>query len=233
MPAQEVKRLYHMSDALLKQQSDDVANLSTRDAAEFATRGVTPASITAFKQKTEAFAAFPTDPELLGPVITATEEKDALGVTVKQGIRGIRNMAENKYGNGGKYKIFGFEGMDKLPDEQLFYLAKRVGRVATTLLTELAGEGLTTTVISNLLGTATLFDAAIDKASAAVETRDLQTGERRRLGNVLYREFIRLAGIGKTLFADVNEAKYNDYVVYGSEEGEAPALKGEEPKDGE
>ena len=39
------------------------------------------------------------------------------------------------------------------------------------------------------------------------------TQERIRKGNVLYNEYVRISEIGKSLFVDNDEAKYNNYVI--------------------
>jgi len=60
------------------------------------------------------------------------------------------------------------------------------------------------------------LDAAIDAVAASNETRDLATQTRIEKGNALWAEMTYLASIGQTLYADTNEAKYNDYVLIGS-----------------
>ena len=129
-------------------------------------------------------------------------------------IRPIRNMAELQYKNGGKYKTFGFDGMDKMDDNNLYRLALRVVRVGTKLLPELQAQGLTATLLTSLADEATACHNAIDAQDNAIEDRDLATQERVGLGNALYAILVQLASIGKSLFEDNDEARYNDYVLY-------------------
>jgi hypothetical protein len=77
-------------------------------------------------------------------------------------IRSIRGMAEVQYHKTGKYKTFGFDGMDEMSDANLYRLAKRVMRVGTKLLPELAKQGLTAEIPTTLQQTTVDFDASID-----------------------------------------------------------------------
>lgn len=210
-------RDYKFSDGQIKQSADGIVVCVQRDAASFATRGVTAATVTTFSGTITSFDNVPTDEELLGPVIVATENKDIIAENLRVGVRTVRTMAENKYGaNAALYRTFGFDGLSEVSDEQLYRVAKRVSRVATAQLAGLASEGLTAAFITNLTGMATSFDTAIDVQEDAINARDLKTQERIDKGNLVYKEMVRLCNIGKDLFSTTDEAKYNDYVIYNT-----------------
>jgi hypothetical protein len=111
------------------------------------------------------------------------------------------------------YNSFGFGELANLSDDELYRTAKRVVRIATSLLSELSSEGLTIDILSNITQQAINLDIAIDAVGEAEEKRDLQTQDRITKGNALYIEMVKLAGIGKSLNEFSNEAKYNDYVL--------------------
>ncbi|HXL55364.1 MAG TPA: hypothetical protein VN958_03840, partial [Chitinophagaceae bacterium] len=93
-------------------------------------------------------------------------------------------------------------------------LAKRVSRIGTNLLSELSTEGLTAEILSTLQQTAIDFDEALGRQEDALANRNLHSYLRIASGNNLYAEIVRVASIGKSLFGDTHEAKYNDYVLY-------------------
>lgn len=221
MPTKVETRLYSMADGELKQKADGLKTTITRDLADFATRNITATQVTAYQTIIDVFDNTTTDEELLGGVTVATGTKNTIADNTRKAIRAIRGMAETAYGGKGKYSIFGFEDLSKLTDADLYRLAKRVVRVGGKLFADLAAEGLTQAQLTALDALAKSFDTAIDAVGEAIETRDLETQDRIIKGNTLWQEMLRLAAIGKSLYEDTNEAKFNDYVLIGG--GAAPA----------
>jgi len=209
-------RLYSMSDADLKQTADFVFNLVTRDLGDFGRRNVTADTLTDLQALINNFDDVQTDEELQGIVMDATQAKDVLAEDLRKKIRTIRNMAELEYNNKGKYNSFGFEDMANMNDNELYRLAKRVVRVSTTLLSDLGNQGLVEADITDLSTAAALFDTAIDAQHSAIENRDLATEARVTIGNELWDELTRLCSIGKSIYEDTDEARYNDYVLTAS-----------------
>lgn len=216
MPKQIETRLYTIADADLKQLADKVRNSITRDLAQFNTRNITNADVAAFDTLIGQFDNGSTDVEMIGDNANVVLKKDALATQIQVAIRPIRNMADITYNGVGKYKIFGFEDMSNLTDNELYRLVKRVVRVATSLMADLMPKGLTTQQLTNLDAMGQSFDKAIDDVAAANENRDLHTQDRIVMGNALWAQMGILASIGQSLFADVDEARYNDYVLIGS-----------------
>ncbi|NNV58046.1 hypothetical protein, partial [Limnovirga soli] len=209
MPKQKATRQYSMADGNLKQLADALKTSINRDLADFATRNITAANLTALQTLIDTFDETTTDEELLGMVTDATNAKDAIANNIRTAVRPIRNMAETAYGTTGKYNTFGFDGLSELTDADLYRLARRVVRVGNKLLAELAAQGLTAAQLTNIDTLATSFDTAIDAIENAVENRDLETQDRILKGNALWTEMSRLASIGRSLYEDTDEAKYN------------------------
>ncbi len=213
MPKKVETRLYSMSDADLKQTADDVVTLVTRDLTDFNKRNVVNQTLADLNDLIVAFDNLRTDEELQGSVMDATQAKDVLAEQIRKTIRKFRNMAALQYDSKGKYNSFGFEDMANMSDNELYRLAKRVIRVATTLSAELANQGLVAQDISYLSTAVSLFDESIDAQHKAKEDRDLATEARVTQGNILWAEITRLCSIGKSIFEDEDEAKYSDYVL--------------------
>ncbi len=160
-----------------------------------------------------SFDEHSTDEELQGLVEEATTKKNATRKESEIAIRSIRNMADRAYSGKGKYSNFGFEDLTKVSDADFYRLAKRVGRMATKYAADLDAEGLTAEQITALQTLATNFDNDIDAIEDAIENRDVETQERINKGNALWAEMGSLASVGKSIYEDVNEAKFNDYVL--------------------
>lgn len=215
MPTKVETRLYSMADADLKQKADGLKATITRDLADFAKRNITAPQIDAYQSLIDAFDTTTTDEELKGEVTVAADAKNAIAENTRIAIRAIRGMADTAYNSKGKYQIFGFEDLARLTDADLYKLAKRVVRVGGKLFTDLAAQGLTQAQLTDLDNLAKSFDTAIDAVEEAIENRDLETQDRIIKGNTLWQEMVRLAAIGKSLYEDTNEAKFNDYVLIG------------------
>ena len=220
-------RLYTIADADLKQVADDLKDTISRDAADFATRNVAAPQLTAFEALSSTFDDTTTDVELLGMVTDAVQKKNAIVDGLHTAIRTIRSMAEQAYNSKGKYNVFGFENMTEQSNNDLYRMAKRVVRVGTSLQADLAVQGLQANQLADLAAKATSLDAAIDAVHDAEEQRDLEAQGRIRKGNALYKEMMRLSSIGKSLYQDTDEAKFNDYVLIGSKAN--PDDKGDTP----
>jgi len=209
----EEVRAYRMEDEDLKQKADNVADNITRDINDFSTRNVTADTVAAFRQIIDKFNAAPADDELEGDINNATETKYAFGEQLRVAIRKIRNMAQLQYNGKGKYNSFGFEDMANMSDNELYRFARRVIRASTRLADDLAMQGLTPSQLTALTNLAADFDASIDVQQSKMEDRTLAAQQRIMLGNILYTELIRLCSIGKSLYEDSDETKYNDYVI--------------------
>ncbi len=213
MAVPEDKRVYNFSDGTLIQKTDTLIINIQRDAADFATRGTTAATVSALQDMRDDFDNYPTDPELQGREVDATLKKVSAQRDLTLQIKVVRDIAYDQYKGKGLYSCFGFKNMDNATDASLHRLAKRTVRVGTTLLPDLTDNGLTPDVLKTVAELDKTFDAALDAQEAAIETRDIATQARVRKGNDLYREFSRLCAIGKSLYASTDEAKYNDYVI--------------------
>lgn len=219
MKKQPAVRGYSFSDGILKQKADDIASSVTRDQAEFTPRGIAPVNVTAFSTQSTDFGNIATDEELLGAVSVATEAKDAAAELVRLKIRTLRTMAANKWGEGSaRYRTYKFTNLTELPDEDLVRLGKRASRVGNNQLADLASEGLNVAFLAALDGLVADFDTKIDLQNDAEEARDIATEDRIEAGNALYRTGSKFCNTGKDIWINVDEAKYNDYVIYDAPE---------------
>ncbi len=220
MKKKKVKRKFNFSYSHLKQVADNVLQLLDRDIVEHSTRGFTVAKRTAFVNLISIFDACPDDEQLLGIRETATQNKDAFRSKLEKQMRTIFLMAKNVFTtNSAKYREFGNADLTAQTDEELVRNANIMVSVATKYLTDLVDEGLTVLHITALSTTLKDFDDAIDAKIKAVSNKDIAAESRIEAANNLYEMIVKYTDIGKDLFGEVNEAKYNDYIIYNTPTG--------------
>ena len=214
---EEKVREYNLTDGDLMQLGDKAVFLINRDAAELLAFGIDAVDVAFITDMTEEFKNFSSDEVMAGAVMVATEVKNAAGEALMADIRAIMVRAQIAFGaSSAKYKSFGSKGMNKMNDNQIYRLGKRVVERATFYLAELATEGLTQAIVDQLNTLTIAFDDAIDAKEKAIIYREIATSGRVELGNVLYGKIAKVFVAGRNYWISRNEAKYNDYIIYKS-----------------
>lgn len=194
--------------------SHTVANM-TRDAVQFATRGVNSAAITAFETLCNSFEIFPPDEVFVGIIKGITNEKNVLRNTVTADIQLISGFFLQKWGvNSGKYTSLRVKGLLKMSEADFLLTSRNVVEMANDNLSALTSIGLTQLIIDTLDDNAQLFETKLIELNSAKEMRDDKARERIELSNELYNYLTMYSQIGKLIWKNVNEAKYNDYIIY-------------------
>ena len=213
----EIKRDYNMSDADLMFMVGDFVAFMTRDAAEFTVRGVTSAARTAFETLGSAFEVFPMDEYYMALVTAEVEAKNAARDEAMVLVQKISGFFEQKWGlDSWQYKQLNIKSLSVASDNNFKAVCRNVINTATEQLANLTSIGLTQTDIDNL---ETKVQTMEDKGHT-IETkkafRDSKTEERIQKGNELYSYLKQYSSIGKLIWENVDEAKYNDYIIYKS-----------------
>lgn len=216
----EITTLFRFPFSKLKQLCDNMLQLLDRDLVEFTDRGFTPAKRAVFANQINAFVAIPSDEVFDGMKQTATQNKDNARLALEIAMRSIVNMAQSVFKNfPGKQAEFGNFEISRQKDDELVRNAKLMKDAATKYLTELTAEGLTAAKITALETLRTTFDTAIDLQNKAVTDRNEVTEQRRIEANKLYEILMDHSNRGKSIFADVSQAKYSEYVIYDTLSG--------------
>lgn len=220
----ELQRQYNFSDADLKQVGDMLLNLIRRDAVEFADVGFTPARELEYKAYLDEFFNYEGDERLEGNKIIATNAKNEARAILETKMRHIFGIARLVFGeNSGEFKRFGESNLSRQTDSDLVRTANYVISSGTDYLSELAIEGITTAKIQEVKDAKDNLDEALDKQNKAISDRDLLTHGRITAGNKIYALISKYAEQGKLIWREVNQAKYNDYVLYNSPTDTPPA----------
>jgi len=212
---EEIKRKFALPFAELALLVSQTVAKMTRDATEFAARGVDAAAITAFETLGNTFEVFPPDEVYVGEIKDLTTEKNTLRDTVTDEIQLISGFFEQKWGAGsGKYTSLRIKGLHRMTDANFLLTSRNVVEMATAYLADLTPIGLTQTIIDSLEDNAQLLEDKLVEINSKKELRDDKARERVELANELYDYLTLYCKIGKLIWENVNEAKYNDYVIY-------------------
>jgi len=186
-----------------------------RDKAEFAKEGITQAQLDAIGPMLKEFNDLPTDEELVGDEVIATQAKNELKDQLHSKIEGVLNKAANKYGTeSGYYRKFSIHSLSKLDGADLLVGALRVARVAKSMLADLTVQGLTQAMITDLETVTSEFEVALGKQEDTISDRDIASDLRIEKANAIYTLVVKYCDVGKRIWVSTNQAKYNDYVIY-------------------
>lgn len=213
MPAKRILRKYTINDAELKQRGTHLISSMERDAEAFTTRNIGAPERDALTDLLETFFDIPDEIESRGYITSAVQDKEELANRMRTAIGRIRLIAESHYGLSGKYRRFGFAYMQRLNDDGLHRLGRRIVRIGTELLPELSAHGLTTDMLNDLQSLTDAYDQALETIHDRETASLIHTEERVTHGNAIWDIMSRFALVGKGLFQDNDEARYKSYVL--------------------
>jgi hypothetical protein len=211
---------FEVSELLIKCETTLVVAL--RDKDQLLEVGFTNEKRLAFQAQLDALKLVSTDDFMLGMQMTRTQEKEAARQAVEKSLRTVLVIAENLYGaTSGKFRQFGGANLGILSDDQLIRYGRNAAATATALLAELQPEGVTPAMITAITTKIATFDTAVNNQVTAIRQRDITTDDRTTKANELYRTLAKVCTLGKNIWYGVNEAKYNDYIIYDGPTGDA------------
>ncbi|MEM7105987.1 MAG: hypothetical protein AAF502_22820 [Bacteroidota bacterium] len=232
MKKQAVHRAYNIPDADLYLQCMERLNYAKRDIGAFKTYGYNADKLKAFARLCERFSKLPSDDELVGSQMLTTEKKNVTAEKVKSAIRTIMTRVATKYSNrSGRYRRFGTAKMGDMTDAQLLFCGRRVARVSRQQMDFLVETGLKDDHVIRLLEACKAFENALNIQQDKVADRDISVENRVDLGNKMYEEMVSICNIGKDIWAETNKAKYENYVIYESNNEQKKARKAKEISD--
>jgi hypothetical protein len=217
MKKQTTNREYNFPDADLYMQCVERIRYAERDITDFTSYSYGQDRIDAFKNVCAKFNELPSDDEMLGEQMEFTDKKKDAAEKLKTAIRGIMTRVEMKYHNrSGRYRKFGTTKMGDMSDPQLVFCGRRVARVARQQMVFLEEVGVTEAQVTKVLEAAKVFEDAINRKQDKAADRDIMVEVRTQFGNEMYRELIILCNIGKDIWVEKDTVKYEQYVIYES-----------------
>lgn len=226
MKKQSVNRAYNFPDADLYDQSVERLRHARRDLKYFQTYAYGEDKLQAFEDLCRRFVETPTDEELTGEQMVATEKKNEKAEQLKTAIRSVMTRVANKYSiRSGRYRKFGTYKMNDMSDPKLLLCGRRVVRVASQQLPLLRITGLQEQHIEEVRDAAKQFENALHIKQDKTADRDIAVEKRIELGNQVYEELVNICNIGKDIWAEKNKAKYEGYTIYESNNDQKKARK--------
>lgn len=226
MKKQPVNRDYNFPDSDLYAQSIERLQYVRRDAKEFEAYAYGADKVAGFEQLCKRFADLPSDDELVGEQMLATQKKNEAAERLKTAVRSVMTRVASKYDpRTGHYRKFGTAKMNDMNDPKLLLCGRRVARVAEKLLDFLSETGLKQTHIDQIRQAAAEFENAINIQQDKVSDRDIAVEYRIEVGNELYQEMVLVCNIGKDIWVEKNKAKYENYTIYESNNDQKIARK--------
>ena len=224
----ERKTKFNMSYAKLSGISHLQCDTILRDIVEFERYGISATEVEAFRSQVEAFDHTPIDEELSGIVIDLTIAKNELAEEAKTLIREVARFVKQVYNKQtGTYRCMKITKMDNYPDMELYRTAENVVRFARLIAEELNPN--TQEVANQLEIVANKFKNKIKAKDFSVQDRDIATEIRIKTANNIYSKLVKFAELGAGIWAERSEAKYNDYIIYGSPANKPPVDSPESP----
>ena len=213
-----VEREYNISNAELMFLVGDFVVYMTRDATEFAARGVDSLAITAFETLGNAFEIFPPDEYYSAQVTAEVEAKNTARENAFALAQKISGFFEQQWGlDSWQYKQLGIKGLINASDDKFKSVCRNVVATAEDQLANLTAIGLTQADIDNLEAEAQTMEDEGHEIKEKVALRDSKTQERSEKGNELFSYVKKYSTIGKLIWENIDEAKYNDYIIYKTE----------------
>lgn len=210
-----IKREYNLTNADLAALVGNFIVYMNRDSTELATRGVTATDITDFETLGNAFEVFPPDVYYQAQVTAEVDAKNNARESSYDKIQLISGFFEQEWGiNSWQYKQLGIKGLSKASDNNYLVLSRNVVTVAGEQLSNLTGIGLTQADIDGLNSELQTMEDKLHAIKEKQALRDSKTQERTQKGNELYEYLKKYSIIGKLVWENVDEAKYNDYIIY-------------------
>lgn len=221
MKKPNVIRFYNFSDGTLVTKGLEKVAYMERDKPEFELYGITLEKVNDLKTLINAFSDRITDVEALGNQTSVTADKDIKAEEIRTTIRGIMSRVVLVYAFGTpKYKKFGTDTLSEQTDSDLLITAKRVVRVGTEFMPELAANGVTTAMLNALTVLSDEFTTLIVAMKIEIGVRDIEQEDRVEAGNAIYTTLVKYTNTGQSIWETSDAAKFNDYVLYNTQSGE-------------
>ena len=214
MKQEQIKANYSMSQGDLILLCHTKADFMDRDAAAFATRGVQPARIAAFRAQADAAANMPSDEQLDFAKQELTDAATTQRAVVESGMANVMSQVAIVHDNRSPaYKAFGSAGLYDDSEGDFYVNMGHLLDWATAHAATYAAQGLTPAQLEALAAENDKYLLALKAQRLAISNRSATTQARQKDLNALYDELAALCGIGQGLFKQTDVSKYDDYVI--------------------
>ena len=211
----KLKRAFKLSYAELNLLVNTKAKFALRDINEFAEYGYTTAKIQELIVSNQELANLPSDRQLEGTKMMLTEQKNTLveqlGLAARKTLMvvSISNDIHSAF-----YRQFELGSLTNLNDAELIHKVSKLVAVSEKYQSQLETDGMTLKRIEELKNLQNQLISIITQRDLAEGEREITTERRVLLANKLYKDISNLCNIGKGIWINQSEAKYNNYLIH-------------------
>lgn len=205
---------YNFSNDYLMFKVGDVVGFMNRDITEFTARNITQADIDTFEAEGNVFETILPDSFYRSQITIEVDAKNAARESCQLQARKIAGYIEQAFGDkSGQYKSLSYGKLGNAQEKAFITGVRLVARAAEGYLGIASTYGLTQAMIDSLVAEAQMMEDKLHQVAQKEADRDIKANERVAAGNALYDKLVQYCSVGKSIWEDVNEAKYNDYVI--------------------
>jgi len=219
-----IRRKYKVSDDELNNIAQRLLIGANRDVAVLTPFGFGQERIDALAAMRIAFVEMPSDVELSAMMMAATKLKnDKRTEATNYVMVEIMGRVVLKFGaESAEYKRFGTSGIHNMTDASFHRLLHRVHQQASDMQEAIGEEVMTDAELEAVDALKESFLTFWDGQEKAIDNRNQAVKARVIAGNAFYAEMVKLADLGKRKWLGVDDANYNEYVIYRNQGGEPP-----------
>ena len=186
----------------------------TRDAADFATRGVAAGRLQAFGAGTDALLLLPGDDQLNYAKQEATAAAETQREAVTSGMATVMGQVAIRHDpRSPGYKAFGSAGLHNASEGDFYTRMVHLLGWADAHVADYADQGLAPAQLAALRAANEAYLARLTAKHLAESARATATHTRTTAYNAHNAELTVLCGIGKGLYAQTDKTRYDDYVL--------------------
>lgn len=201
-----------ISYAKLYQAAKDMSVTIERDMSDFQQAGINPTMFEDFKSATDkVMTNF--DQTYLFDKMQLTSDKDELETKIKQALRKVFLIQARAYKLSNGRIGAGLKAISNYNSDELLGAGIGATDTMSLQLASFTKFQIDQAYIDGLR--ALLFEYSVVKSKIrnAINERNLATVERKEMAQSVYNDLSFFAQMGKAIYAGVNEAKYNDYIL--------------------
>jgi hypothetical protein len=210
-----MKRNYNTTESNILAFTRNLINLMNRDITKFNEFGITITNINELNDKIDICSNLVNDLFYLSDRMDAIDEKNNFRNILLNALKNVSKCFLIKYGlDSAEYKMLDASNIAGKRDPEILTICRKDVTIATDYLPELLSVGLTQLKIDSLATAADGFESALLKIDEAIRDRNLNTIDRIKKYNSLYSDAAKYSKIGKLIWENIDETKYNDYLIY-------------------
>ena len=206
--------IVRMSQGELVHKCQEMASFMRRDSEDFLTFQVNESDIDAFELITQKYAGMRDDIRYRIAVVEQIDIRNTTTVFLKKKMRSILHRIKTMYApSSWEYRSFDGRKYYNSPPRKLLEKVNNMIVAASNQLPNLEKVNITSADLEELTTLASRLNQSLIDERSAVAVREFNTLQRADKAAELFGILKQYSLIGKSIWEDVSEAKYNNYLI--------------------